>query len=323
MANEPVDGPLRTSDISPEGQDAATVRAVWQEQLGNLKLYHGTSREAAKLIKANGFSPTVKPYDTRDLLTLDNMLRAHGITVPKTYSEGREGTFHVTSILRHAVNYAIDGPEILDVHILTQADRLLDDSKEGRPLNVTPDEKEILHGIKKRAIAILNRHIPALLELDANSPTIKAYIANKLGTDSPLYDADTFVRQTLEDYKRDSSLSLKWTAELNAGNIAGTLNDFEIDRGLAPEEIGSAIMGDELYALSFEASSVGEILQSCFTGMEKHPPRLIRLIERFDGGSVGEKQLFYWANYFGFTPEEARTLLERTIALKLQKSARR
>lgn len=191
---------------------------------------------------------------------------------------------------------------------------------------MTEQEKAQLLGIKQRAIDMLNAHMPALVEIDINAPSIKTYMQSNLYHPDHLYDQVAFeeaVKKLVRETQHTKApLNEKRAAEDIADSIHERLSNYSLNCAVPADEVGSVIKGDEFFDLTYQTRGIGEVFKECFFDMTKHPPDLLRIIDntREDLNIDGFKN---WAKYYGFSNDEANTLVARALKFRTRRFAER
>lgn len=300
-----------------ENPTRIAVNKVWEEKIKNLKLYHGSSESTIDYLKKNGISPNVKPYDIKDLKTLDSIILKTGVR-DTGYSKDKEGQFYISSNINNACLYAITGPEIFRLHFLSNIDLILKENKAKKLINsLTLDELLFLTETKRKIIHMLNSHKPALLEIDIDAPSMKRHFKETLSDEvGVLYDPKTFEKEVLQRESLLANYGIKKSIDILTKDIIFDLNNQPISVAVPANELGKVIKGEEFYSLSQTTKNYGNAFKSIFFDMEKHPPELINIIS-IPSMPVDMDKIKATAKYYGFSDLEIGILEERVKKFRL------
>lgn len=292
-------------DVAPDGK-----QQMWEKELHNLNLYHGTSVASAEKIMRDGLKPTEKPYKSDDQLFLEEMAISKGVE-PGLYSKGKDNAFFVTSSEIAACGYAVDGPEMVRIYLLPLTDELMKRTQ-------GTDDFEKIKNIHDELIGTMVDHRPALLKIEKDSVFFKDLIKTRLSEDyvKALEDFGTF-SSIVEEIKTKYGTSDEVATEFVFDEIKRALSNVATDLEIRPEDL-KLISGEEFDNLNVLNRKIAKVRDYCLGDEGRQPSELIQFLYRtvcYDAGSLNEMMAI--CSYFGIDKQEAETIYQR--AKELQK----
>ena len=302
------------------------TRRIWEENLNNLNLYHGTSVSIVQKIESDGLSPTSKPYSEEDKVFVENEALRLNTGDYGGYAKGKEGVFYVTSSQKAACDYAIDGPEMIRLYLLPMVTDVINKMETGNTdqLQNNADINKVKE-IRKKLLSDILNHRPALIRIKRESDVFRKHIKDNLeeGWEGILDNYDVF-KTIVDSVKKEVNIDgIEMTDEIVAKLIVD-----EVKERLLNKPVGTKIeptdleymTGSEFDELNQTTKQVAEVRNYCLEDDEAQPSELIRLLERivlYDAGTSVEVERL--CEYYGIDKQRADWYFQKAVVLRQTK----
>ncbi len=220
----------------------SVAEKAWNENLRDLRFFHGTSATFVDSLKANGISPFDIVYDKNLLMELANAVKitdpGHS---PYFVRLAEKQSVHVSNSFSHSLDFALQGPEAIRDVLFFCSSVLQSD----RRRNLSPEVINILCKTEKYLANMLASRQPMVIAVKKESRVVKKHLHKEWPRLFSLaYDKSFFIREVGQLVRLGESEESAVEGLLD--NIDEQFNDLEIFETIPSEDFDKYIMGGEL-----------------------------------------------------------------------------